>query len=336
MCARKKPRLGYAAWAFFQGARHRCPRFYGRDLLIFFNGPNSAEGSSMSVRVRSLHIYPVKSCAGIDLQQSAIDVAGLAHDRRWLVLSGKQFLTQRQLPAMALVVPTLTSSHLRLDAPGMATLEIPLDGSGLAGQAEMVTVWGDTFAARAESEVAARWFSDYLGRPCRVFKADIAQAQRAASAQWVDEWLQAHADLAAGFEATNLFGFADGFPLLVTNQASLDELNGQLAAKQQPAVPMNRFRPNIVLEGEWPSYDEDHTALVCIGDVRLALVKPCTRCSIPDVDQATGIRHDEPGFTLMATRSFDVGVVFGENAIVSAPAGATLRVGDSAEVELDF
>jgi uncharacterized protein YcbX len=290
----------------------------------------------MSVRVRSLHIYPVKSCAGIDLQESAVDAAGLAHDRRWLVLSGKQFLTQRQLPAMALVVPTLTSSHLRLDAPGMATLEIPLDGSQLAGQPEMVTVWRDTFPACTESEAAARWFSEYLGRPCRVFKADVAQAQRAASAEWVDGWLQAHADLSAGFDPTNLFGFADGFPLLVANQASLDELNHQLAAKQQPAVPMNRFRPNIVLEGEWPAYDEDHTVLVSIGDVRLALVKPCTRCTIPDVDQATGMRYDEPGFTLMATRSFDMGVIFGQNAIVSAPAGAILRVGDQAEAELGF
>jgi uncharacterized protein YcbX len=290
----------------------------------------------MSVRVRSLHIYPIKSCAGIDLRQSAIDGAGLAYDRRWVLMQGRQFLTQRLLPAMALIVPTITSTHLHLEAPGMAPLDIPLDGSQLAADSHGVTVWRDTFPVRAESEAASQWFSRYLQRPCTLYKSDIAQAQRVVSTEWVERWLQAHPDMAEGFAATNLFGCADGFPILVVNQSSLDELNRQLAAKGHGAVPMNRFRPNIVLEGDWPAYDEDHTALASIGAVRLAFVKPCSRCSIPDVDQATGERHDEPGFTLTATRSFDAGVIFGQNAIVSAPAGAVVRVGDAAEAELDF
>jgi uncharacterized protein YcbX len=292
----------------------------------------------MSLSIRSLHIYPVKSCAGIDVDVSAVDAAGLAHDRRWLVMSGTQFLTQRQLPAMALVRTTLTGTHLQLRAPGMPLLEVPLDGSELSNRAEPVTVWRDTFPARAESEAAAQWFSHLLQRPCRFFKADIAGAARATNKDWIGRWRDAHPDLATGFEGNHLFGFADGYPILVANQASLDDLNDRLRAKGRDPVPMNRFRPNIVLAGdELGAYDEDHTALLTCGDgIRLALVKPCTRCSIPDVDQDTGARGDEPGITLTATRSVDLGVVFGQNAIVDAQPGAVLRVGDDVSVEWNF
>ncbi|ANN66352.1 MOSC domain-containing protein [Bordetella bronchialis] len=292
----------------------------------------------MSLSIRSLHIYPVKSCAGIDLDVSPIDAAGLAHDRRWLVVAGGQFLTQRQRPEMAAIRTALTATHLQLGAPGMPPLEVPLDGSGLAGPEESVTVWRDTFTARPEGEAAARWFSDFLGQPCRLFKVDIAGAGRVVSRDWVGRWRESHADLAAGFDDRNLFGFADGFPLLIANQASLDELNAQLRGKGREPVPMNRFRPNIVLDGDdLAAYDEDHLALLARGeDVRMALVKPCTRCSIPDVDQRSGRRGDEPGITLTATRSTDLGVVFGQNAIVDARPGAILRVGDAISAEWNF
>lgn len=292
----------------------------------------------MSLSIRSLHIYPVKSCAGIDLQESPIDAAGLAYDRRWLVAAGRDFLTQRTLPAMARVRTALTDTHLQLRAPGMPLLEVPLDGSGLADRDEPVTVWRDTFPARAESDAAARWFSDFLGVSCRLYKVDIAAAGRVVNRDWIGRWRDGHTHLAAGFPGDPLFGFADGYPLLVANQASLDELNAQLRAKGRASVPMDRFRPNIVLDGDdLGAYEEDHAALLARGgDVRLALVKPCTRCSIPDVDQATGQLGDEPGLTLTATRSVELGVVFGQNAIVDAPPGAVLRVGDPISVEWDF
>jgi uncharacterized protein YcbX len=292
----------------------------------------------MSLTVRSLHIYPVKSCAGIDLDASPIDAAGLAYDRRWLVMSGAQFLTQRQLPAMALIRTALTGTHLQLRAPGMPLLEVPLDGSGLADRDEPVTVWRDTFPARAESPRAAQWFSDFLGRPCRLFKVDIESAGRATNRDWVGRWREGHPGLAEGFGGNHLFGFADGYPILLANQASLDELNERLRAKGRGPVLMNRFRPNIVLAGdELGPYEEDHLALLACGkDIRLAVVKPCTRCSIPDVDPETGERGDEPGMTLTATRSVDLGVVFGQNAIVDAGPGAVLRVGDPVSVEWNF
>ncbi|CAP42329.1 MOSC domain-containing protein [Bordetella petrii] len=290
----------------------------------------------MTARVASLHIYPIKSCAAIDLAESSIDRAGLAGDRRWMILTAQgQFMTQRQWPAMALIRPALTADHLELRAPGMPVLRVPLDGSQLSGTVRQATVWKDTVPARDESGEAAAWLSQVLGLDCVLVKID-APSQRPSRIEWVERWCAAHPDLAEAFAGEHRLGFADGFPLLIANQASLDELNARLAAQGEPAVPMNRFRPNIVIQGEWEAYDEDHTAMVTVGQVRMALVKPCTRCPMPNIDQLTAQRHDEPGRTLAAYRKFEIGVVFGQNAIVAAPTGARLRVGDAAEIELDF
>jgi len=289
----------------------------------------------MSARILSLHIYPLKSCAGIDLNESPIDRAGLAWDRRWMLIGADGFMTQRQWPAMALIRPALTAGALRLSAPGMPDLDVPLDGSGLASEVEQVGVWKDTIAARRESEEAARWFSEFLDTPCRLYKVDTA-ASRPAKLDWVGRWLEAHPELADSFAGDHYFGFADGFPLLVANQASLDDLNARLQAKGAAAVPMDRFRPNIVVQGEWEAYEEDHTAMIETVGVKMAFVKPCTRCSIPDIDQRTAQRNEEPGRTLSAYRNLELGVVFGQNAIVDAPAGARLKVGDGVEIELDF
>jgi len=291
---------------------------------------------AMTAHIRSLHIYPIKSCAGIDLSAASIDRAGLAHDRRWmLVAADGQFMTQRQWPAMALIRATLREQTLRLEAPGMAALDVPLDGSQLAAETANVSVWSDTVPAQAESAAAAQWCSEFLKTACVLFKID-AQARRHSHVAWVDAWMARHSDLASGFDGRHAFGFADGFPLLIANQASLDELNRRLQAQGQPAVPMNRFRPNLVIEGEWEAYDEDHAALIQAGAVRMALVKPCTRCSVPDIDQLTGQRYSEPGRTLAAYRQQELGVVFGQNAIVDAPVGARLHVGDRVDIEFSF
>ncbi|GFN25353.1 hypothetical protein ADE_10510 [Achromobacter denitrificans] len=122
----------------------------------------------------------------------------------------------------------------------------------------------------------------------------------------------------------------------MANQASLDDLNARLRAKGAEPVPMDRFRPNIVVEGEWEPFEEDHTAMIVAAGVKMAFVKPCTRCSIPDIDQRTAQRYEEPGRTLAGYRNLEIGVVFGQNAILDAPAGARLKVGDGVEIELDF
>lgn len=291
----------------------------------------------MPLTVRSLHIYPIKSCHGIDLPAARLGRAGLAHDRRWMILGQSgQFMTQRQWPRMALIRPSLTADVLRLSAPDMPDLDIALDGSQLATRAEPVVVWRDTVQARAESDEAAQWLSRFLGQPCRLVKVD-AQARRAAKPQRVQDWCERHPDVAGAFAGDHHFGFADGFPLLVINQASLDDLNARLAAKGVAPVPVNRFRPNIVLEGDdWQAFEEDVTALVDFGAWRIALVKPCTRCSIPDIDQETAQQYQEPGLTLAAYRTLEEGVVFGQNGIIDAQDEVMLRVGDSAQAELDF
>lgn len=290
----------------------------------------------MSTRIRSLHIYPVKSCAGIDLAESIVDRAGLAHDRRWMVTTAAgQFMTQRQYPQMARIRTALEDGMLVLRAPGMEDLRIPADGSELAERTQPVGVWRDTVIARAEHPRSAEWLSRFLGLPCRLLKIDL-RADRTANPEWVDTWLERHPEWAEDFAGDHFFGFADGFPLLVANQSSLDELNERLAARGQAPVPMNRFRANIVVEGDWPAFEEDQTACIVAGGVRMAFVKPCTRCPMSNVDQVTAEVYDELGLTLTTFRSLEIGVVFGQNAIVDRTAPAPLRVGDAVEIELDF
>ena len=193
-----------------------------------------------------------------------------AAQRIMLVDDGGQFMTQRQLPRMALIRTALDAQSLRVTAPGMDPLRVPLDGSDLSGTVENVVVWSATVPARAESGQANAWFSRFLDRPCRLFKVDL-EARRTPNTEWVDRWFAAHPDLAADFEGDHVFGFADGYPVLVTNQASLDELNARLAAQGKSPASMNRFRPNVVVQGDdWAAWDEDHTVFLQAGAAGLA------------------------------------------------------------------
>jgi len=287
----------------------------------------------MSIVIRSLHIYPVKSCAGIDLSESALDERGLSHDRRWMVVDEDgMFLTQRALAAMALIRPALQARELVLEAPGMLPLSVPLPTS--TGPLRQVRVWRDEVPALDEGEEAAAWLSAFLGRPCRLVRM-AGQARRLAGPDKVAAWQQRHGGMVPALPREHVHGFADGYPFLVAVQASLDDLNGKLAAAGAQPVPMNRFRPNIVLDG-LQAYDEDHIAMLSCGDARFALVKPCTRCAIPDIDQLTARQGEEVGRVLAAYRSREAGIVFGQNAVVQAAPGAVLRVGDAVAAQWDF
>ena len=301
----------------------------------------------MSLVIRSLHIYPVKSCAGIDLAESAVDERGLAHDRRWMVVDEEgMFLTQRTLPAMALIRPALRDGGLRLDAPGMLPLDVPADlpagragrgesGRGESGHAQRpVRVWRDDVPADDAGDEAAAWLSAFLRQPCRLVRM-AGRARRLAGPDRVAAWRLQFGAMAPGLSGEHAFGFADGYPFLITAQASLDDLNARLAAAGEAPVPMNRFRPNIVLDG-LEAYDEDHLAMLACGEARFALVKPCTRCAVPDVDQLTARRGEAVGRTLAAYRSREAGVVFGQNAVVQAGPGAVLRVGDEVRADWAF
>ena len=263
------------------------------------------------ITVADLLTYPVKSCRGIAHEAARLTAAGLEHDREWMFVGpGGRFLTQREEPRLAQVAVALQGGELRLSATGAGGVGVPLD---LAGPPVEATVWGDRVAAVDQGDAAAAWITALLGREARLVRFDPA-ARRTSERAWTGE-----------IEALNRF--SDGYPLLVVSRASLDDLNSRLP----DALPMNRFRPNFVLDG-LPAYGEDGLHELESDGVRLRIVKPCTRCSITTTDQGTGaLTGDEPLRTLRTYR-WDAklrGATFGMNTIVVEGAGRTLRVGAS-------
>lgn len=253
----------------------------------------------------AIYIYPVKSCRGISLASAALDFWGLHYDRNWMVVDANgRFLTQREEPRLALVETLLEPGSLRLKAPESEDLVISLLPAVHAEVA--VRVWRDDCQAKDQGEEAASWFSHYLQRPCRLVRmgeqfirgVDPVYARRPAQVS-----------------------FADGYPLLLISEASLADLNQRLATP----LPMNRFRPNLVVSGCEP-YAEDGWKAVQIGAVGFDLVKPCARCAITATDQVTTVRGKEPLQTLATYRRGEEGVNFGQNVIHQSQ--GSVRVGD--------
>lgn len=265
--------------------------------------------------ISGLYIYPIKSCAGITLDHAQLTLTGLAQDRRWMLVNEQgRFVTQREQGRLALIAPTLQGAGLQVGAPDMPLLTV-------AGTAQdlpvTVTVWSDQCRAFDEGEVAARWFSTFLGVPVRLVRFDDSQ-QRESNRDWTGA-------------TTGFNQFSDGFPLLVIGTASLDDLNTRVPAP----LPMNRFRPNLVLAG-LPAYGEDELYELGTDAWRLRVVKPCTRCKITTTDQSTGVSQGtEPLSTLMKYRRNPQlrGVTFGQNLIVVSGAGAQLAVGRPVQVQ---
>ena len=283
--------------------------------------------SDLSGTIARLFVYPVKSCAGIEVQQALLTETGLDLDRAWMVVDAQgMFLTQRSLPRMALIRPQLKSDEMVLRAPGMLALHVAIDAVDAPAT---VTVWRDTVPAWDMGPVAAQWFSDFLGQPCRLVRFD-PEHRRLSSLEWT-----------GGVEVPNQF--ADGFPLLVTSEASLQDLNARLAAEGHPAVGMERFRPNVVLAGV-DAHDEDRVDMIHVEgdgttDIHLQPVKPCARCPIPDIDPATAESHPSVGDTLRTYRQdkrLDGAITFGMNAIVRSGAEQWLRVGQRMAADLRF
>jgi uncharacterized protein YcbX len=280
--------------------------------------------SDLSVTLAALHLYPVKSCAGITLDTHALDTTGLDLDRAWMMVDEHgEFLSQRELPRMALIRPTLRHSDLVLRAPGMLALHLALD---VVEQPVRVRVWNDEAAAFDMGALAAQWCSDFLGRTARLVRFD-PDAQRLADSQWTGS-------LAAPVQ------FSDGFPLLVASTASLAELNRRLNVHKQAQVTMQRFRPNLVLDG-LDAHGEDFIDELSFDDgaIRLGLVKPCSRCSIPDVDPDSAATGHAVGDALAAYRAdARVGgaLTFGMNTVIVEGAGRRLRTGMTGQARLKF
>lgn len=268
----------------------------------------------MSVTLSALHIYPVKGLRGISLEAARCTDRGLEHDRRWMVVdAGGTFISQRSHPKMATVWTEIEGGKLILSAPDVESVELPLEiqERGTLG----VTVWSSTCKAVPGPREADRWLSDYLGVPCRaVFMPETTE--RNSNPKY------------AGYDRR--VGFADGYAYLVIGEASLAELNGRLVAKGHPALPMNRFRPNLVVSGAAP-FAEDTWTRIRIGEAVIEGAKPCGRCQVTTTDQSTGeVRGPEPLATLSSYRdSREFGVMFGMNFVTVQ--GGGVRVGDAIE-----
>jgi len=257
------------------------------------------------IRVASLHVYPVKSCRGIDLAEAEVTATGFRHDRRWMVVDADGvFISQRTHPRLARVTTRLTDDTLVLGARGMPEIELPLDEA--PSHRRSVRVWRDSCEAFDEGPAPQGWFSELLCTHC--FLVRMADNHgRPVDRRYAGE---------------GSVGFADGFPFLLVSASSVDDLNTRLARP----IGVDRFRANIVIEGA-PPYAEDDWSSIEISDVVFDAVKPCSRCVIVTTDQRDGSKDPEPLRTLATYRSSNAGVTFGVN-LVHRESG-TVRKGDS-------
>lgn len=261
------------------------------------------------ITLAALNCYPVKSCRGFGAARMELDARGLWYDRQWMVVdTAGGFLTQRKHPRMALVRTAIKGSELVLAAPGRADLRIPLEAS--QGELCSVQCWGYDCLALEQSPETAAWLSEFLGTPLRLVRM-VDDFERIVDPRYAPE--------------KALTAFSDGFPLLLLSEASLEDLNQRL---EEP-LPMNRFRPNLVVKGCEP-YAEDGWKRLRIAGVEFDVCKPCSRCVITTVDQATGERGGEPLRALAGYRRRGSAVLFGQNLVHRGR--GPLNVGDKVEV----
>jgi hypothetical protein len=249
----------------------------------------------MSILLSSVIYYPIKACRGHEAQAWNLERMGLEHDRRMMVVtSDGEFLTQREHAKLALVTPQLHDGILTLNAPNFDSLQLAVRKTGAI---QPVNIWKSKGVQAVDQGAdSAQWFSDWLGVEARL--VHIAEGyQRKVSPEYA-------------VNADDHTGFADGYPILLVSEESLADLNSRL----ETPVPMNRFRPNIVVKG-CGAYSEDAWNEIQIGDVKLAIVKPCARCEVTTIDKETLERKKEPLKTLGKYRKHKLGAIFGQNVI---------------------
>jgi uncharacterized protein len=268
---------------------------------------------AMTPQVAGLFVHPVKSMRGIACESVRVTGTGFKWDRQWMLIDAKgTFLSQRTHPQLARFVPEITADALVLHASGLPPLNVPLTQSG---ERVAVRVHKDACIGVDQGPMAREWVSQALGERLRLVRVP-PDPERVANPAFAGP-------------APAPMGFADGFPLLVCNEASLEDLNSRMPER----IPMERFRPNIVLGG-LPPWAEDHIETLNIGELTLRLVKPCTRCTIPSVDQRTGEPSTDPGPVLRKFRFSKAlrGVTFGENAVIAAGGRCEIGRGSACRV----
>lgn len=263
------------------------------------------------MQLSGLYIYPIKSLAGISLAEAGVEERGLFWDRRWMLVNEQnQFLTQRNFPRMALLHTQITGDEL---AVKVVDEEIALHIGLNEGTGSYIssTLWDDQPGVELIGKHADDFFSTFLQMPVRLVRVG-SKTSRPADPRYVPD---------RKVEVS----LADGYPFLVIGQASLDDLNQRL----DTPVPMDRFRPNFVVEGA-PPYAEDQWKKIRIGDAFFRVVKPCARCVVTTIDQATAKQGKEPLRTLSTYRTVNNKVIFGQNMILES--GHTVRLGDKIEI----
>uniref|UniRef100_A0A0C9RRU0 TSA: Wollemia nobilis Ref_Wollemi_Transcript_18557_1134 transcribed RNA sequence n=1 Tax=Wollemia nobilis TaxID=56998 RepID=A0A0C9RRU0_9CONI len=308
----------------------------GAIISYIFGREGEAEEAA---KIKEIYFYPIKACRGVSVPQAWISPTGFKWDRQWLIVNSKgRMCTQRVEPKLALVEiflpmeavsedwePT-TDIFMTVKAPGMDPLQVPLL-QNTCQRIDNVSIWEWSGSALDEGDNAANWFSSYLGKPSRLVRFDT-----------VSEVRPTDKDYARGYKT----GFADGYPFLMISQGSLDALNKNL---KEP-LPINRFRPNIFLEGCEP-FAEDLWKTLRINGLTFHGVKLCARCKVPTVNQETGVAGDEPTETLKKFRTGEIlslgskgrgKVFFGQNLICEeslnpkAHLGKVIKVGDIVHV----
>ena len=248
----------------------------------------------MPVSIHSLHIYPVKSCQGIDCNQVDLTKTGFKYDRHWMLVDKQgQFLSQRKFPEMARIQTRLMHDSLIISADNCTQLEIPLE-SPIKNRLA-VSIWKDQCSASMVSAAASHWFSTFLNHDCDLVFLPPNEPRL------VDPEY-AHVN--------QTVGFADGFPLLILSRASITLLASKLGA----TIDINRFRANIVLEG-CEAHEEDNWSAIAVNNIHIDLVKPCSRCVIPSIDQHTSEPHPTLLKTLAGYRRRDGKIYVGQNGI---------------------
>jgi uncharacterized protein YcbX len=263
--------------------------------------------------IAALFVYPVKSTRAIARQRVRVAQTGFEWDRQWMLIDAAgTFLSQRTHPQLARIVPEVTSDALVLTAPGLPPLSLPLTA---AGKRVAVRVHRDPCVGVEQGAEANAWVSRAIGQTVRLVRVP-PHPERRANPQ---------------FAGTTLapMGFADGYPVLVCNEASLADLNERMPQ----AIPMERFRPNIVLAG-LPAWAEDRIDTLEVGELTLRLVKPCVRCTIPSIDQCTGLPSTDPAPVLRKFRFSKalLGITFGENGVIAAGTGCEIEQGAACRV----
>jgi len=260
--------------------------------------------------VSALYVYPVKSCRGIRVTEWQVVERGFVYDRRWMIVDKSgQFVTMRELPELTRVTTRLSGERLQLDAPGLATLELPLAYE--TGEERPVQVWGDAVQAVVHPGGSA-WFSSHLGAPHSLVYMPESERRQVNPAR---------------ARSGDIVSFADAYPFLVISEASLADLNARLPSP----VTMDRFRPNIVVSGTAPFAEDDYSH-VRMGEISFRGPKRCERCVITSIDPETGAVSNEPQRTLATYRREGSKVWFGMNLIHDST--GTLRVGDAVNTDV--